>query len=1007
MPDFEKVSVTVSSIQLPTYALRGENPNPVFRSQYGVAHIYPYTLLDDIAPVPTDKVYRTLVLENRYIRITVIPDLGGRVYAVYDKISERDVFYKNSVVKFSPLAIRGAFFSGGIEFSFPVAHAPTTADPVNWEIRENEDGSASVSFGGLEHISRLRWMITLTLFPDTCALAQDVQLYNPTPVPGRYHYWTNASLDADDQTEFIYPFRRVRSYEFAGTASWPFARLDLVLHDPGLPGMEGVPMWPAERMLQPINFRWQKNMLAQVSIFGRDVVWDWFGAWRHSVNHGYAHFADHRDVSGMKLWSWGNAGVGVVNQTALTDDGSQYAETQCGAMETQLDFALLPPGKTRKWREWWLPLRGIGGLTCASAEAGARIHLVPRKRGALEMTVAICPVRALQGAKVEVSTQGKVLLSATADITPETPWQFSERIAAAELGNKPLRLTVKDRTGKTVLDYTLDREADPPIPEEPPHKDYLGTAEDYYQLGLMHENFDNREQALKAYREAIRRNPRHAGAHFQLGLMLWRAADFSAADTHLRRARMHGMLEANYYLGLIANYSGRRAIAKRMLGEIPEGNSLYTGAQLVMGTIALFKRAWQQAVDVFARVVELEGGDAISARLLLGIALVRLGRIDEARSQLLDVLAVDPLNHVALYELSLLDGEPYRSKLKRMLNDDRQYVLDLACSYLYSGLLGDSLVILQTAWQEWRYPMVAYLAGWIESVLGRKEAARVWLEQASRVAPDYCFPSRIEEIIALQFVLKRNTEDFKACYYLGNFLYARQRYDEAVQMWQRALPGMRDFDVLYRNLGLAAWQRHADIPTATELLEQALQLNPRNQDLYILLDELYKAQETPEKRARLLGAIEALPELREDVRKRRIMMMVDLGRYNDALAIMQTENFVPLEMDQSFHDLYVRALMQRAADALQAGRVDDAIRDYQEALKYPENLGVGAPTTLSQADIYYHLGLAYEQVGRYMEALAAWRSAACEHHLHGSRLFEYVQKALDKLSRYSELGMEL
>ncbi len=265
----EKVTVSEGTIRLPTYALRGENRNPVFRSQYGVAHIYPYTLLDDIEPEPREKTYRTLQLENRYLRVTVLPDLGGRVYSVFDKTSNREVFYKNSMVKFSPLAIRGAFFSGGLEFSFPVAHAPTTADPVNWQMRENEDGSASITIGGLEHISRLRWMVTLTLFPDRCALAQDVQLYNPYSLPGRYHYWTNASLDANDQTEFIYPLRRVRSYEFAGTASWPFARLDLILKDPGLPGMEGVPMWPANRMFAPVDFRWQKNMLAQVSIFGR------------------------------------------------------------------------------------------------------------------------------------------------------------------------------------------------------------------------------------------------------------------------------------------------------------------------------------------------------------------------------------------------------------------------------------------------------------------------------------------------------------------------------------------------------------------------------------------------------------------------------------------------------------------------------------------------------------------------------------------------------------------
>jgi hypothetical protein len=261
MPDLkEKVVVREETITLPTYDVKGENRNPVFRSQYGVAHIYPYTLLDDIDAKIKDKTYHTLVLENKYLLVTIIPDLGGRVYSVFDKISQRDVFYKNSIVRFAPLAIRGAFFSGGMEFSFPVAHAPTTCDKVNWDMHENTDGSASISIGGLEHISRLRWMITLTLFPDRCALAQDVYLFNPGPIAGRYHYWTNASLDANVGTEFVYPLHRARSYEYAGTASWPFARLDLILHDPGLPGMEGVPMWPANRLQSPVNFRWQKNI---------------------------------------------------------------------------------------------------------------------------------------------------------------------------------------------------------------------------------------------------------------------------------------------------------------------------------------------------------------------------------------------------------------------------------------------------------------------------------------------------------------------------------------------------------------------------------------------------------------------------------------------------------------------------------------------------------------------------------------------------------------------------
>ena len=1004
---FENVTVYESTIRLPTYAILGENRNPVFRSQYGVAHIYPYTLLDDIASSPSEKTYRTLVLENRYLRVTVIPDLGGRVYSLYDKISDREVFYKNAIVKFSPLAIRGAFFSGGLEFSFPVAHAPTTADPVNWDIRHNEDGSASISFGGLEHISRLRWMITLTLYPDRCALAQDVQLYNPYTIPGRYHYWTNASLDADDQTEFVYPLRRVRSYEFAGTASWPVARLDLIQNDTGLPGMEGVPMWPTGRMQEPLNFRWQKNMLAQVSIFGRGVTWDFFGAWQHSTNAGYAHFADHKDVAGMKLWSWGNAGVGVVNQTALTDDGSLYAETQCGAMETQLDFAFLQPAAMRSWREWWLPLRGMGGLTCASAEAGLRLELdYSQETGILNATIGVCPARDLGIARVEVSVPGKTLLDEAASISPAQPWQARCAILASDLAGNPIHVVVRDQKGVVVLDYTLDRDASPIMHDALEAQGEPETSEAFAQLGLKHENFDNREQALIAYRKSIELSPGNRAAHFRLGLMLLRAADLTAAARHFQEAVSLGLVEGNYYLGQISWLEGQLEAAREAFHALPAGHALWAPALLGLGMLAMCEKDWQKAIELFRRAY-LQGEKPIAATLLLGIVLRRAGQIEDARIELERVRSVDPLNHAALRELAHLQPDGmYQSRLERLLADDLQYCIDLACFYIGAGLLEDALHVLEDAAQAWPYPMLGYLAAYLYNMLNRQKEADTWLAWAAAGTPEYVFPSRLEEYVALIYAIERNSGDFKAKYYLGNFLYARQRFDEGVRLWQEALTGLVDFDVLYRNLGLAAWQREKDLPKAAGLLERGLALNPDNQDLYMHLDDLYKALGLAEKRQELLKKIESLPKVREDVRKRGVLIRVDLGRYEEALYILQTEQFVPLEMDQSFHELYVRALMQRAESRMQAGKIEEAIADYRKALEFPENLGVGKPTTLAQAHIYYHLGLAYEQLGRFHDALQAWRNAAGEHHLHSHPLYEYVQMALDKISRYSELGLE-
>jgi tetratricopeptide (TPR) repeat protein len=1005
----EKVQAREGTITLPTYDIKGANRNPVFRSQYGVAHIYPYTLLDDIDAKIKDKTYHTLVLENKYLRITVIPDLGGRVYSVFDKVSQREVFYKNSIVRFAPLAIRGAFFSGGLEFSFPVAHAPTTCDKVNWDIRDNEDGSASVSFGGLEHISRLRWMITLTLFPDRCAVAQDVYLYNPGTIPGRYHYWTNASLDANDGTEFIYPLHRARSYEYAGTASWPFARLDLIQTDAGLPGMEGVPMWPANRLHAPVNFRWQKNMLAQVSIFGRGVEWDYFGAWQHKVDHGYAHVANRQDVRGMKLWSWGNAPVGVVNQTALTDDGSLYAETQCGAMETQLDFDFLQPGDIRTWREWWIPLREIGGLTCASETVGARINLTPVSDSeSIRIIVALCPAMPYDKAVVTVRVPDKVLIEETCLVSPEKPWIYETTINAVEIADKPITLVVRDSFGRVILENTQNREPGQIDVFDNREDIHPTTADDFYLLGVKHENFDNREQAREAYVKALRVADNHQKAHLRFGLMLLRSAQFREADMHFSRAEALGLVEGSYYRGLIALFESRLTDAEEYFKSAQSVESYSTAAVMGLGKVALRNKNWDQAIGFFYQASQQAAG-TVSPATLLAIALRHAGQVEKTHTGLQQVLVRDPLNHPALYEMATgnyPESVKVQRKLQRFLSDDYQYFIDLACYYIDAGLPVDGLEVLKTAWSHKENAMTAYLGAFLSHQIGDARSEDIWLKKARGDSPDFGFPSRLEEVLALQFALEKDSQDSRAKYFLGNFFYAHERCDEAIQLWTEAMDGMDAYDVLIRNLGIGAWQRKNNPTAAIEWFEKALALNPHNQDLYLHLDELYKSQNLATKREQLLDRIKSLQDAREDVHKHRITMMVELGHYQEAIELMAAEKFIPLEMDQSFHEVYVQALMMRAKDHLNAGRIEAAIQDYYKMLEYPENHGVGTPTTRAQAHIYYHIGIAYEKLGKYLKAIKAWREAASEHHPHGTERFTYVQMALDKLSRYSELGVE-
>ena len=1004
-----KVQARRGELTLPTYRLLGENRNPVFHSQYGVAHIYPYTLQDEIASEPAETTYRTLELENRYLRLTVLPELGGRVYSVYDKISGRDVFYRNSVVRFAPLAIRGAFFSGGVEFSFPVAHAPTTASPVNWALRENEDGSATASVGALEHLSGMRWTVSLTLFPDRCAVAQDVRLFNPTPIPGRYHYWTNASLHADEQTEFIYPLRRVRSYEFAGTASWPIARLDLIAGQAGLPGMEGVPMWPAERMHSPISFRWEKDMLAQVSIFGREVASNFFGAWLHSENAGYAHYADASDVAGMKLWSWGRSKVGVVNQTALTDDGSLYAETQCGVMETQLDFDFLPPGATKAWREWWLPLRGLGGLSCASPEGGARLAIAKADDGYLDLLIAFCPVRRLDEARLVVELRGEELIKEKISCSPEAPWLHTAKIQPQALADLPLTIKVFDPAGQPVLEYVHSRDAHaielaPQAVSAPAE-----TPEAPYQRGLEHENLDNRQRALECYRQALSLSDEHAPAHCRLGLMLLRAADFESSRRHFEQASRLGLLSARYYLGLLSMYAGNPQAAGSHYASVPVGDPLWGAAQAGLGCLAMQAGRWQEASTSFQEA-GLQADQWTHATLLSAMAVRRAGSEQAAREALRGVLAADPLNLPALRETSLLLPEasgPVTETLARLLADDQQYHLDLACFYLDSGLPADALAVLREASQIWDHPMCCYLAAFISATLGDDEAARSWTQMADQSGPEFVFPSRLWEVIALVHHLRTGPVHSKAKYYLGTFYFAHERDEDARELWEEARRDLGGFDLILRNLAQYELRKNGNPRLATELCEQALALNPQNQDLYLDLDRLYRQQDLPPKRMELLAAMRKLSPIREDVRKRMLAMMVELGMHAEALQVLATEQFVPLEMDQSFHRVYVSALMRRAEAHLEADCLEDAARDYAMALDFPENHGVGRPTTGSNAEVLYRLGCVYEKLGRFSEAIGAWQTAGSEHHPYGDGLYPFVQLSLDKLGRYSELGFEV
>ena len=94
--------------------------------QISNGNIYPYYRFDTYAVTPVSQTWKMVVLENDFLRVKIFPEIGGKVWSVYDKTSGTELFYDNDAVKFRDIALRGPWTSGGIEFNYGIiGHAPS------------------------------------------------------------------------------------------------------------------------------------------------------------------------------------------------------------------------------------------------------------------------------------------------------------------------------------------------------------------------------------------------------------------------------------------------------------------------------------------------------------------------------------------------------------------------------------------------------------------------------------------------------------------------------------------------------------------------------------------------------------------------------------------------------------------------------------------------------------------------------------------------------------------
>ena len=931
-------------LRIPTDQVGAPGRNPDLFTG-GWVHIYPYTLRDDLLHRRRDVTYRAVCLENRFLKVVVLPQLGGHIYSAYDKLAGEEMFYLNRVIKPARIRLRGAWAAFGVEFNFPRGHSVTTLSPIDYRLFERADGSVSVAVGDCEQMSRMRWTVMITLRPGVRRIKVATRITNRTELPHRYYFWANAAVAANEHLQFLSPARAARRFG----------------QDLPFPYDEGV------------DKRWYKNHFHSTDLFTVDCPYDFFGYYDHGRDFGVVHVADRHILPGKKYFSWGCGQDGLAWSTILSDDDGPYIEIQAGSHDTQADLDLFAPHTTLTWKEYWCPVWKLGPFDFATEKLALHLGVRPPSTALLRLQAS----ERLKGCSVLLRADASELETWNLDLSPGRATELTAHLPRRW---QVLEVEVRD-AGRAVLARHQTTGEPPPERPRTKHPTAGGTSpEAYYQEGIAALKGGNEDAALERFERALRRDRHFSPARRDRGMVWLSRGLWSQACEDLKAALVRNPEDGltRYYL----------ALARRGLGQAEEAleEALTVAARPVWGWLG-----WQLAGELYlagGRFAQAENAfrEVLSRRpalprtlALLSASLRKQGRTDEAEAAARSALDADPLEHLAFAELWLLgtDDGPFPSGPR----GEAQSYLEVSSDYLRAGLLGEARQILEAYLAQpgkGRHPLVHYYLGYLAEQSGETAEARKHCRRGARLPFDYVFPHRLETERVLRAALAHNPQDAHAHYYLGNLLASRYRFDEALVAWENAVKLDASVAPAHRNIGLARWSLHRDGRRAVAAYKKAIAAAPDDHDLYWEADSILEALGRGRGRVKLLAG--APPEVvaKDKVAKRLAAAYYALGRYDQVLRVLRRYELWPWEGERTAALLYSGALTAKALRAVRRKQYRAARRHLEQSMVYPENFHMGQPAYPRFAKQRYFLARCLAALGKEEQAHQALQSAAEE-----------------------------
>ncbi len=959
------VKVWQETVSIPTYETGPQDIHPMFLEnrvyQGSSGAVYPYGVTDTLSEHKTLKQWHAVWLENDYLKVMILPELGGRVHRAWDKVGQRDFVYHNEVIKPALVGLLGPWISGGIEFNWPQHHRPTTYMPVDFTIEAHDDGAQTVWVGETEPMHGLQVMTGFTLRPDRAALEIGSRVYNANVTPRHFLWWANPAVKGGEGHQSVFPpdVTAVFDHGKRAVSAFPIATGTYYKVD----------------YSAGVDISRYKNVPVPTSYMAEKSEYDFVGAWSHDENGGLLHVANHHIAPGKKQWSWGYSEFGQAWDKSLTDNNGPYIELMTGIFaDNQPDFTWLDAYEEKRFEQYFLPYHSLGMVQNASRDAVIKLQRTPQ--GIDWGLYAIAPLRGHRLVIREVANR-EPLLDNAVELMPATAVQ------GVLNGINPARMTIEliNAKGKTMLRYQEHQPAELPLPEvakAPLPAAEITHVDEAWFIGQHLEQYHHASRSpFDYYLQGVTLDPLDYRCNLALAILEYNRADYHRAIDYASQAlkRAHG-LNNNPQCG---QASLIRASAYERLEQwhdaeedfwraVWSGNSKAGG---YYGLARLAARAFDDDAGLdFCRQSLIASPTNQDVLGLQNLLLLRSGRQTEARRQRESLLRDYPLNPTFWWLNWHDDRTESRLAQWRRICGGRDVNALLTAGQLISWgmpqLASEMLTLLGCE---------RTLALYLQASLMPQGERAAWVERAREAFPAFVrFPNTLMEVAALESI----EECGFARHLLACFHYSKRNYEKATALWQRCVEMEPGFADGWRGLAIHAWNKQQDGAQAARYLDTACHLAPQDARLLFerdLLDKLTGvAAQT--RLARLETHLSCALK-RDDMTAELLNLWHLTGETGKAAEILATRKFHPWEGGEGkITGQFILNQLLRAWQQIVHQQPQSAAVLLQTALHYPENLSEGRLPGQTDNDIWFALAVCARMQGDEAEALRCLRLAA-------------------------------